>query len=396
MNTRRPLRSVLFRLGIPVGCVLAPLAGCGLTVETPAPVSPGTGHAVDAVLGGLADPDFSHELLVLGTPHLARLGDRLGPGHLESLLSSLETFSSTEIAVESLTPDEIAVLAEHESHDPAAAELLDMFGRRTLSLGRTMQEALGVHRVAATLRATSILENREEELTNEARAELVALFLAAYEYDSATLQWSYLPEEYRARTTLLPEEVRVSLNRRLGTSNEIVTVALPLARRLNLQRLRPVDSQYDGVRTLSAPRDALEAVYSDPAAGRWRQWREEAIGEDPLEAALGAGDLLPYYHTVNSVPYQEVDAAQWAWLFETRHPSGVDRLRYTMWELRNQRTVANLLDVMASTDRERILLIVGASHKAYLDRYLAPLLSVRLVQLEDLQAPTDGGNDRDR
>ncbi|TWH15396.1 MULTISPECIES: hypothetical protein [Pseudoxanthomonas] len=57
-----------------------------------------------------------------------------------------------------------------------------------------------------------------------------------------------------------------------------------------------------------------------------------------------------------------------------------------MWELRNQRMAANVLDVAASPRPERVMLLVGASHKAFVDRALAPHLGISLVQLADLEA----------
>lgn len=43
----------------------------------------------------------------------------------------------------------------------------------------------------------------------------------------------------------------------------------------------------------------------------------------------------------------------------------------------------NIIDAVASKQRERSLVIVGSAHKAYLDRLLAGKLSIRLVQLNE-------------
>jgi hypothetical protein len=322
---------------------------------------------------------------VLGTLHLSGEGERLESGHLRSLLDLLERFEPTRIAVESLTAHEVALLAELESQDPAAAQVLDMFGRSTLDAGRTMQLALDKSRAAAAWRARTVLEGQDTVMTDATRLELVGWLLAAYELNSAVLQWSYLSPETRDGDRTLPAEIRALLDGRMESSNEVVTVASALARRLGLQRLYSVDSQYDGVRTLSAPREALEALFSDPMRGELRDREWAARADSVKDAAFGAGDLLPLYRWMNGQEYQGGDLTQWNWLFEGRHPHGLDRFRYAMWELRNLRQATHIVDVAASGRPERVLVVVGASHKAHLDRLLGAHLSVRTVQLAELE-----------
>lgn len=359
------------------------VTACGRATSTPPPVAP-RGAVIDSVLAPQVGPVFQSEVLVLGTIHLAGLRDQLRPEHLQPLLARLEAFAPTRIAVESLTADEVALLAERETHDPAAAEVLRMFAQRTLTAGRTMQQALAVERIAAARRARAMLEGGRDSLSDQERLELVGYLLAAYEFDSATLQWSYLPQEVRARAESLPPEIHDVLDRRLESANEIVTLALPLARRLGLQRIYSIDSQYDGVRTLAAPRPALEELFSDPARGELRDVAEAKHAESVTEVAFAAGDLLPLYLYLNSDAHQRGDLTQWNWLFQGRHSSGLDRFRYAMWELRNLRQAMHIVDAAAAGSPERLLVIVGASHKAYLDRLLATQLSVRLVQLYEL------------
>src|SRR5690606_12688237 len=85
--------------------------------------------------------------------------------------------------------------------------------------------------------------------------------LAAYEFDSAFLQWSYLTDAEREAVDGLPAEVHEMLDDRLQRSDEIVQLAMPLARTLGLQRLYPVDSQYDVIRTLTFPSEVVDEVY---------------------------------------------------------------------------------------------------------------------------------------
>lgn len=346
---------------------------------------PRAGAAVDHVLASRVTPAFQSDVLVLGTAHLSNERERLTPTHLAAVLTRLEAFAPTRIAVEALHPDELALLAEREQDDPAAAQLLDMFGRSTVTAGRSMQEALGVDRVSAEQHARALLEKGGAAITNDERLRAISFLIAAYDFSSATLQWSYLPPAVRESAAVLPPDISGMLQRRLESSNEIVTLAMPLARKLGLQLLHSIDSQYDGVRTLSAPSAALEELFSDPARSGMRDEQRQVRADSMRAAAFAAGDLLPLYLYMNSDEYQLGDVSQWNWLFQQRNSSGLDRFRYAMWELRNLRQATHIIDVAASGEPERVLVIVGASHKAYLDRVLDTQLSVRLVHLDHVR-----------
>jgi hypothetical protein len=352
------------------------------SAPTHAPSAPGA--AIDAVLAPQVRPEFQAQVLVLGTIHLANYRDRLQAEHLESLLARLEAFAPTHIAVEALTPDELAILAEREAHDPAAVELLDMFGRGTVTAGAAMQRELGVDRVAAERLARSILDRGGPPRTDDERLEAVAHLLAAYDFHSAALQWTYLSPEARAAGGSIPADLRARLDRQLSSANEIATIAGVLARRLGHQRLHSMDSQYDGVRMLSLPRDELTELMGHPARSQLSDVERRRMTDAVRDAAFEAGDLLPFYLHINGPEHQEDDATQWNWLFQGLFPDRSDRLRYANWEVRNLRQATHVVDIAAAPGAERVLVIVGASHKAAVERVLATQLTVRLVQLAEL------------
>ena len=340
------------------------------------------GQAVQAALGGHMTPRVQSEVMVLGSWHLGEFKDWLEPGHLDEPVAMLERFNPTRIAIERLPPDEIALLAEHEQHDPAAGRVIDMFARQQLDLGRTMQQALETDRIAAQRRAAGLLDKAGRDMDRDERVELVAHLLAAYEFDSAALQWSYLQDEARAQARLLPEAVRQALDKRLQSADEIVTVGMRLARSLGLQRLYPVDSQYEVIRTLSFPEQVVDEVFA-AANGTWR----ESDGNRRFQAARARAheekDLAALFRYANAYETQVSDTGQWTSWTTLQHPSGLHRFRYAMWELRNQRMATHVMDVAASTEPERVLFIVGYSHKAYVEGALDPQLTIRLVQPKD-------------
>ncbi|MCD9027893.1 DUF5694 domain-containing protein [Luteimonas sp. BDR2-5] len=340
-------------------------------------------HAVDEALAPHVTPRLQNQILVLGSWHLGEFHDWLEPRHMQSTLAVLARYAPTRIAIEKIPPDEIALLAELAEVDPAAKELIDLFARHVLVQGKAMQASLDIGRAAAGRHAEALLERAEHGLAPEERLELVAHLLAAYEYDTATLQWSYLAPGDRERSDTLPASVREAMDKYLRSADEAVTVAMPLARSLGLQRLYPVDSHYEAVRTLSFPEDVSEAVFDHPSKRQWTASDAWQRLQAARERVKGDGDMLAMYRYLNAYPAGVDDAGQWIHWLTMDHPSGLDRLRYAMWELRDQRMAANVMDAAASAQPERLLFIVGFSHKAYVERSLATRLSVRLVQLED-------------
>lgn len=356
-------------------------------------------RAVEDRLSGHVTPRVQSEVMVFGSWHLAAFRDWLEPWHLEGTRALLERYAPTRIAVERMAPDEIALLAAHAPHDPEAQRTLEQFLGPMLPSAQTMREALGIDRVTAARRAAELLEEAGQagfEPGPGWRGELVAHLLAAYEFDSAILQWSYLTAAERAAADGLPGDVREMLNARLQRDDEIVQLAMPLARTLGLQRLYPVDSHYDVVRTLAFPSGVVDEVYG----GASEQTREEGTIARMLakaDAARDAGeDLLELFLDVNTHATQVDDNTQWVSWLAMDHPSGLDRLRYAMWEQRNHRMAGHVMEAAASTRPERVLFIVGFSHKAHVERALEPQLSVRLVQPGNyVQAPVPGGLHQD-
>lgn len=213
------------------------------------------GSAVETQLGPLVRPELRSEVLVVGTAHLAGI-DWIQPAHLDGVLDLLAWFAPTRIAVERLSPDEVALLLERAVHDRGAQQVLDQFAGPIVTHGRAMQQALGVGRAMARSKAEALLTDAAR-LAEPARVELVGLLLAAFEFDSAALQWCYLFPETRAKAQVMPEPTRQAL-------------AMPLARRSGLQGLDPVDSQYEAVPTLALPETVLEEALRQAWGEEWR------------------------------------------------------------------------------------------------------------------------------
>ena len=340
------------------------------------------GAAVESILQGVNEERVASDVLVVGSAHLQAYHDQLTPAHLHSTREQLERFAPTAIAVESLTPDEIALLTEYAGHDSGADMVIGRFASVTIEWGQAMQQALDVNRVVAAQRVESLLEQALD--APEQRLEIIGYMLAAYEYDSAVLQWSYLSEEQREASGL-PEGAQGAMNRYLESANEIITLALPLAQDLGIQRLIPIDSQFEALRTVSFPQEDLEAVFGHSKLTEMRSSESSLRVREAPQQALDDGDLLALYQYQNSYAGQVDYTVEWnAWL-RMEHESNLDRFRYAMWELRNHRMAEHILNAAAEPEQTRVMVIVGAAHKSYLDRALYPHLSVNLRQFAEFE-----------
>ena len=337
-------------------------------------------QAVEDRLGPHVTPRVQSEVMVFGTWHLAAFRDWMEPRHIEDTLALLERYAPTRIAIERIPPDEIALLAERAPHDAVAKQTLDRYGRASVPAGHAMQQALGLDRTEAERRAGELLERVGPEAGVAERVELAGHLLAAYEFDSAVLQWSYLTPAERASVDVFADDVRDALDERLQNADESITLVMPLARRLGLQRLYHADSQYDVLRTLAFRSEVVDEVFGHAT--------KEVRAEEAFRRHLARSDatrdgdegLLDLLLDVNTYAVQVDDNLQWVPWLTMDHLSGLDGTRYAMLELRNHRMAELVLEAAASTRPERVLFIVGFSHKSHVDRLLEPHLGVRLVQ----------------
>ncbi len=336
------------------------------------------------VLRTVPTPLAEHErskLLVLASPHLSGLGAGFRPALVDSLLTVLRRFKPDVIAVEQM-PARLVAALEAQHRVGLASAVQD----ERIAFGRLAQLRLALSREAAAQQARELLRDAAS-LSDAQRLQLVLHLLAAYELSTATLQWLHLPDSLRSRNTVIPARVGQYLDARTQQAAEDVSVGIRLAHALGLHEIADVDDWQDellvtevfpGIGTVIAENPELQAAARAPVYAEYGQ---------RLTAGATAGNLLPLYTFLNSDDYGARDAAaQWMVWLRSRLPSGQDRKRYALWEARNLSIAANVRRTMATSlpPGGRLLVIIGASHKAFLDSYLAEMRDVRLVQLADL------------
>lgn len=330
--------------------------------------------------------DEKTKILILATPHLRNL-QCFKPGALQPLLGILQKFNPDVIGLETLPP---AILEDMEKRGGNFDKVIAIFAKARLEVGHKMQKTLNVARVEAESKADALLKEKSL-LSAAARRQLIAYLLAAYDYNSAVLQYSYLDENERQPDALLPQEVLARLNESLSSANESFSIGVALAKRLKLQKVVGIDDQMDADLFFKMDEKGLEEVENHPETKASKGAKFYAESDKRLKAACANGEeMLRHYLYVNSPEFAAKDVSlQWGKYFRMKVSSEVNRDRMLQWEVRNLNIASHIRKAMFSHSGKRMLVIIGASHKPFLDSYLGQMLDVKLVQLSKLTA--DGG-----
>jgi hypothetical protein len=325
------------------------------------------------------------QVLVLGTVHLRSYGDDFNHDVLDRLLNVLEKYKPDLIGIESLAP---IVIRDMVNSGEANSEILKEVGQRTAEFGKKTRASLNVSWFDANAKVGELLESIEvrqksREL-NQVRKELVLHFLSANDIYSALLQWSYLPEAMRTNIDGLDADVLDYFSKHIQSPNENVSIGIALATRLNHQRIYAINDHRDKedfvkvADALSKELENNEYLKSQP----WKALYEELTGIQT--EAYASGNLLSLYVYLNSEEYVHKDIdSQWQILFKAKLPSGLAQTRTAYWDVRNLGIAANIRRAMALHPGKKMLVVIGASHKGFLDALLAECMDVKVVQLAD-------------
>ena len=338
----------------------------------------------DCVTGqAAAIPAGPTRVLVLGTFHLRQIKDRFDPAYLDSLVERLAAFRPAAIAVESMAGDLITSMEGRSKDSALVREVLDGFAETQRKLGHAAQAQLQTDPSFAAAE----VEKRLDASPAPDRPALVMWLLAAYNHPTAVLQWSLIPSAEKASQTVVPHDTAAALDEALRQVNETPALAIRLAARLGLHRLYPVDDFEDleaigrilpVLEKEAAQNPLLKAVTNSPV------YLED---KKRLEAAIAGRDLMPVYQALNSAEHVRADVdAQWGVFLRTRFPGGEDRGRLALWENRNLKIAARIQAVCSAYPGRNILVIYGAAHKPFLEKYLSRAMNTEIVRFDDLKS----------
>ncbi|WP_026354421.1 DUF5694 domain-containing protein [Massilia niastensis] len=345
-------------------CLLISMACSGLAAAQ--------GHRPDFDPSTLKGPasGTQNEVLVLGSPHLSQLPSSFDAATLQLLNDRLAGWRPQAIAIEALSGAQCDFLRRHPHRykDTVDSYCWDL---------APAQAATGLDVAAATAQAEQLLAAWPADPSPSQRRRLAALFLAGGERASALVQWLRLPEADRRAGDGLDAALAGQLQALERRRDERTLVAARLAARLGHERVYPMDDHTaDSVSTdQKAYGEALWKAWSNPATEK-RKRLDQALDE-----RLGTSDgVLAMYRAVNAPDRGRLvfDSDFGAALNEPS-PQRFGREYVGYWETRNLRMAANIRDVLGARPGIRMLVIVGASHKVYLDAYLHQMHDVRLV-----------------
>ena len=312
------------------------------------------------------------EVLILGTPHLKQI-DNFEPSHLKTVLKSLESRDFDVIAIEQMPAE---LLLDIKKRDKEYWQELYQVFSKFIELGQSHQERLDISFDQAENKLIDL--HRKTELSDSDRIDYINSYICTYDIWSAVLHYKQLSDK-----SGLSEEV-IELLDDLSTSlDEVNNIAIELAISEELHQIHYIDNLQDETILLNEfPQFITD--YQNNANSISELLNQSNIYQkiDSLQnEAVSNNDLYPLYKFFNSSEYMSNDFdAQWGLWFKTDFESKTDRSRYSLWEMRNLSISANILRVIASNPEKRVLVIIGASHKSFIEKYLRQIPDIELLE----------------
>lgn len=318
------------------------------------------------------------QVLVLGTTHLSGLPKSTDPHLFNALIERLARFNPEIITVEGLSGEECETLRQFKPQH--GADTWDTYCWPT----DEMENATGLNVSQADAEAEKALAAWPASPTAAQRRHLAMLFLAANDRGSAMVQWLRLPEAERHEGDGLTRAMVDVLLRKGKPLNENYTIAAALAARLGLDRIYEAD---DHTADTAFDDDSPQGkAFAAAIQAAWNSKPPPAIraDEERLEKRLRTGaDVIALYRLMNAPQTQRDTIASdmgRAASYAKAQPYG--RQYVAWWETRNLRIAANIRSTLQKDPQARVLSIIGATHKGYLDAYLDMMQDVRIIDAE--------------
>jgi hypothetical protein len=319
------------------------------------------------------------QILVLGTLHLGELGDDWDPATLAPLLDRLAAFDPDVIAIENI--DGMAIEERWQDRAYHGATAL-RYGRNIMLATVAGRVGTGLGIAEAAKEARSLLEKWPKTPAPEQRRHLAALFATAGDPYSALVQWRSLAREQRTTGDGVRDELRDQLNGLLDQRNESSLLASVLAQRLGLNRVYPMDSQGEDIFSEADFKVFVEQVF--PQIGKRFAANPQVAKADSVRAAMRTSqDLLDVYRMLNDAKLSTLRTdLEWLGMIDHNPGARVGRERISGWETRNLRMAANIREASGTIPGGRVLVVVGAAHKPWLEAYLGMMSDARIIDAE--------------
>lgn len=306
-------------------------------------------------------------VMVLGTPHLRQIPSSVSPAMLSPLLDKISSFQPNVIATEVLTGEDCQ---NAQAFKIKYDGVLESYCTRQNSIISLASKTTGLSIADAQVEASRMISKLPAKPAPEERRRLAAVFGSAGDYGSALVQWLRMPASDRISDRNVSTELKAMLEALAVEQNEVSLIAAPLAVQLKLERLYPSDD-HSADSILNSAAGGLTPVIQ----GLWQiQDAYSAEYRKRISALKSSDDLLSLYRFLNSEDGQRgVLNGEWRSALKEESPERYGRQYVAWWETRNLRMAANIRANAGNHPGARVLMIVGASHKPYLDDYLSTM-----------------------
>ncbi|HEU4852482.1 MAG TPA: DUF5694 domain-containing protein [Telluria sp.] len=316
-----------------------------------------------------------NEVLVLGSPHLSGLPPSFDVAHIGLLNDRLAGWRPQAIAIEAVPGTQCDFMRRYPNRykDSVSSYCWDTAPARA---------ATGLDVAEATVQAEQMLAAWPAAPSASQRRRLAALFFAGGEQASALVQWLRLAPADRQAGDGLDAVLVERLKSLEGRRNENYLIASRLAARLGLERVYGMDDHTSDnvIADEKGWSEAMKKAWSNPVAAR-----RKAADKVLAEGLVSPDGVLAMFraHNAPGVARDVFDSDFGAALNEPS-PQRFGRGYVGWWETRNLRMVSNIRDVLAARPGIRMLVLVGSSHKGYLEAYLHQMHDVRVVDAAPL------------
>ena len=312
------------------------------------------------------------KVLVLGTVHLSSLSG-VKETHLKRVLDSLSNYKFDAIAIEQMSPELILDIKSRENQ--AWQELFSNFAN-TITLGEKYQRLLKLNYADAKKKEDSLLN--KQNLNEADRIQLMNTALCTYDIWTASLNYQYIKDKSKIDTSTVN-----LLNGYNQSSNELNLIGVNLAKRLHINKLNYIDNlQDETILSLEFPSFFTEYTASQNKINELVSKATIFSEVNQLEAEnFKKTDLYPLYKLLNSERYMKEDyGGQWELWLKTNFISKTDRSRFSLWEMRNLQITANIMRLVAKYPEKTILVVIGASHKSFIEKYLQQMPDIEVLK----------------
>ncbi|WP_196894484.1 DUF5694 domain-containing protein [Aureivirga marina] len=319
------------------------------------------------------------QILILGTQHLSNING-FETFMLKNVIDKLDTYNFSAIALEMMSGELLNDLKSRK--DPHFDALFEFTrGNIRLKFAKMMQEKLDISFNIASEKCFTLTQ--KQNLSDLERVELIQNLIAKADLVSAILQYNYLQNKQLLKSKL-PKEIVDKITKTYNKKNEFYSLGMEIAKLENLQKLEKIDNFQDETllykhfpifsQELKENEHLAKELMANPHFKKVFEMEKEGVEK---------GDLYNLYTYLNSDEFKKNDyEVQWKFWLKTNFKSKSDKARFALWEMRNLQIVANIMRMSTFYSGEKILVIIGASHVSFLEKYLSQIESVELLKFE--------------